>query len=174
VTLRQLWTRLHTLRYRRCKETELDEEIRFHPSEETEEHVASGLSLEQARAEAHKDFGNITKVQKATCEAWGLSRMEIAVTNLLKTSFRNIVRSPRLSLAAVLCIGLAMTATSAAATLVAATLLRSLPFPDAERLVRVWLEQLRKLSRGMCFTLALSRIVPRDRNDYLSIPGAPL
>jgi len=41
VTLGQLWARLHTLRHRRRKETELDEEIRFHLSEETEERVAS-------------------------------------------------------------------------------------------------------------------------------------
>ena len=58
----------------------------------------------------------------------------------LRTAFRNLCRSPRLSLAAIACISLGAAATSAIATLVAATLLRPLPFPDADRLVRIWFD----------------------------------
>ena len=47
-------------------------------------------------------------------------------------------RSPRLSVAAVLCIALGMAATAAVATLISLTTFRPLPFPDAERLVRIW------------------------------------
>ena len=58
----------------------------------------------------------------------------------LRTALRNLRRSPRLSLAAIACISLGAAATSAIATLVAATLLRPLPFPDADRLVRIWFD----------------------------------
>jgi putative ABC transport system permease protein len=59
----------------------------------------------------------------------------------LRFALRSLVRSPRLSLAAVACIGLGAAATTAVATLVAATVLRPLPFPAAERLVRLWWEE---------------------------------
>ena len=59
----------------------------------------------------------------------------------LRGILRRAAASPGLSLAAVVCIALGTAATSAALTLVSATLLRPLPFPDADRLVRVWLEQ---------------------------------
>jgi predicted permease len=58
----------------------------------------------------------------------------------LRTALRNLLKSPRLSLAAVACISLGAAATSAIATLVTATLLRPLPFPDADRLVRIWFD----------------------------------
>ncbi len=58
----------------------------------------------------------------------------------LRTALRNLHKSPRLSFAAVACISLGAAATSAIATLVTATLLRPLPFPDAERLVRIWFD----------------------------------
>jgi predicted permease len=59
----------------------------------------------------------------------------------LRTALRRLARSLRLSLAAVVCIAIGTAATSATLTLVSSTLLRPLPFPDAERLVRVWLHE---------------------------------
>ena len=74
------------------------------------------------------------------------------------------------------CIGLGAAATASVVTLVGATLLRPLPFPAAERLTRIWLEEpgvnprgslsipdLQELSRLACFDVVLatarSRIV---------------
>jgi len=59
----------------------------------------------------------------------------------LQLALRRLARSPRLALGAVLCIAVGTAATSAALTLVSATLLRPLPYPEADRLVRVWLEE---------------------------------
>jgi putative ABC transport system permease protein len=60
---------------------------------------------------------------------------------LLRSAVRGILRSPALSLAATCCIALGAAATTSVATLANAVLLRPVPFPDAERLVRVWLEE---------------------------------
>lgn len=51
---------------------------------------------------------------------------------------RGLRRSPRLSLAVVLCMTLGMAATAAVATLIDLTTFRSPPFPDADRFVRIW------------------------------------
>jgi putative ABC transport system permease protein len=60
---------------------------------------------------------------------------------LLGDAIRSLRRSKALSVAAIACIALGSVATTGIATLVDATLLRPLPFPDAERLMRVWLDE---------------------------------
>lgn len=57
---------------------------------------------------------------------------------LVRESARRIFKSPRISAAVVLCIALGMAATASVSTLISLTTLRPLPFPDAERLVRIW------------------------------------
>jgi putative ABC transport system permease protein len=60
---------------------------------------------------------------------------------IFRNALRSVTRTPALAVAAIACIGLGTAATSTVATLVSATLLRPVPFPDAERLVRLWLEE---------------------------------
>jgi putative ABC transport system permease protein len=60
---------------------------------------------------------------------------------MLSHAFRSLRRSPRLAVAAVLCLALGAAATSAVGTLVSALLLRPLPFPHSDRLVRIWFEE---------------------------------
>src|SRR6056297_64713 len=60
------------------------------------------------------------------------------ITVLVRESARRILKSPRISSAVVLCIALGMAATASVSTLISLTSLRPLPFPDAERLVRIW------------------------------------
>ena len=59
----------------------------------------------------------------------------------IRSAWRSLVRSRSLSLAATLCIALGAAATMAVVTLANAVLLRPVPFPQAERLVRVWLDE---------------------------------
>jgi putative ABC transport system permease protein len=59
----------------------------------------------------------------------------------IRNAMRSLRRAPGLGLAAIACIGLGTAATATVATLVSATLLRPVPFPDAERLVRIWLDE---------------------------------
>ncbi|MGH8223809.1 MAG: ABC transporter permease [Woeseiaceae bacterium] len=54
------------------------------------------------------------------------------------STLRGLRRSPRLSLAAVLCIAVGIAATATVATLVDLTTFRAPPFPQAERFVRIW------------------------------------
>ena len=61
--------------------------------------------------------------------------------SLVRSALRGLLRSPALSLAATGCIALGAAATTSVATLANAVLLRPVPFPDADRLVRVWLEE---------------------------------
>lgn len=58
--------------------------------------------------------------------------------NDLQFALRGLARTPRLSVTAMLCVAIGIAAVVAIVTLVNAALLRSLPYPEADRLVRVW------------------------------------
>jgi putative ABC transport system permease protein len=59
----------------------------------------------------------------------------------LRDVFRSLKRSHGLAAAAVICIALGCASTTAVATLTDVALIRSLPFPDADRLTRIWLDE---------------------------------
>ena len=61
--------------------------------------------------------------------------------SFFRDALRSLFRSPALGMAAIACIALGSAATTAIATLVDTTLVRPLPFPDAERLARVWFDE---------------------------------
>ena len=73
---RQFFSRLRSLWNWNRKESELDEEIQFHLSEEADERAAAGLTAAQARVAAAKDFGNATLIREATRDAWGWASAE--------------------------------------------------------------------------------------------------
>jgi len=54
---------------------------------------------------------------------------------------RSIQRSPGLATAAIVCIALGSASTTAVATLTDVALIRALPFPAADRLTRIWVEE---------------------------------
>ena len=59
----------------------------------------------------------------------------------IQSLFRGLARTPALTAAATLCIAIGIAATTAVATLANAVILRPVPFPEADRLHRIWLEE---------------------------------
>ena len=53
---------------------ELEEEMRFHQEMRAEENLAGGLSEEEARYAAQRQFGNQTFLQEVSREMWGIRR----------------------------------------------------------------------------------------------------
>jgi len=134
MTLRQLVVRVRSLWNWNRKESELDEEIRFHLAEEADDRAAAGLTAEQARLAAKRDFGNTTLIREATRDAWGWAFAERLLQDV-RGALRMTRRDPGFSAVAVLTLALGIGATTAILTVVNALLLRPLPFPDADRLV---------------------------------------
>jgi putative ABC transport system permease protein len=134
MTPRQIVVQLRSLWNWDRKESELDEEIRFHLSEEADERAAAGLSADQARLAAKRDFGNTTLIREATRDAWGWAFTERLLQDA-RGALRMARRDPGFSAVAVLTLALGIGATTALLSVVNALVLRPMPFPDADRLV---------------------------------------
>ena len=131
---RRLLSRLRALWTWRRRESDLDDEIRFHLSEEARERAAAGASALQARLAAKKDFGNPTLIREMTRETWGWAGAERLAQDA-RCTVRMMRRDPGFSAVAVLTLALGIGSTTAILNVVNALVLGRLPFPDADRVM---------------------------------------
>lgn len=120
---------------RRQEEQDLSEELLAHVAIEADERVASGESPEQAKDEAKRAFGNLTKIQEDTRETWGCARVETLLQNV-RYGWRALRRSPAYSFTAILILGLGIGTNTAVFSIVNKVLLEPLPFPDSQRIMK--------------------------------------
>ena len=134
--LHRFYFHLRSLWCWRRQDAELDEEIRFHLAEEADERMAGGLSPEDARLAARREFGNVTLVRELTRDTWGWGAAE-RLWRDLRFGGRMLARRWRLSTTIALTIAVTVGASITILSVVTPVLLKPLPFPDAERLYRI-------------------------------------
>jgi putative ABC transport system permease protein len=124
---------------------EVDEELALHLELLTREFVARGMDPAAAREAARRRMGDLAGLRR-TCMDLGRRReREMRLTRWIdemrfdvRFALRQLRRAPAFTLVAAATLALGIGANGAIFALVDATLLRPLPFPDAERLVAVW------------------------------------
>jgi predicted permease len=114
----------------------LDEELSFHIEARVDELVASGMSRNAAEALARRQFGNALRVREASRDIKVMSPLDDLVRDT-RYAVRAIRRAPAFASVAIMTIALGIGATTAVYSVVSATLLRPLPYSDADRLVRI-------------------------------------
>lgn len=122
--------------HRRSKEQELDEEILAHLAIEAKQRMDAGETREQAECSARREFGNVAIVKEVTRSMWGYGQLE-AFARDLKYAAKAMRRTPGFTLVAILILALGIGANTVIFSMLDAALLRPLPFPDPDRLVRV-------------------------------------
>jgi putative ABC transport system permease protein len=120
----------------RRRDRELDEELHAHLRMAVEERVARGERRADAELAARREFGNLGVVQEVTRETWGGGWLERLVQDV-RYGARTLRRSPAFTVVAGLTLALGIGATTAMFTVVHAVLLRPLPYPRSDRLMRL-------------------------------------
>ena len=121
---------------KRASDAQMNSELRFHIDELTDEYIAAGMPPEEARRRALLEFGGREQVKEDVRDVYRIRVLDATFANL-KSAFRFIRKSPTFSATVILTLALAIGANSAVFSAIDAILLRPLPFPDADELMRV-------------------------------------
>src|SRR5258707_5808541 len=122
---------------RESNEEELDEEILAHLAIEAKQRVDAGETPQEAERSARREFGNIGMVKEVTRGMWGYGQLEALVRDL-KYAGKGMHRTPGFTIVAILILAIGIGASTVIFSMVDAALLRPLPFPESDRLVRIW------------------------------------
>jgi predicted permease len=118
----ELFRRIRYLVSRRRLDAELAADMEFH--------------REMAARAGRQNFGNALRMEQQAREAWGWAWLDDLLHDL-RYACRTLARSPGFSLIAMITMALGVGATTAIFSVIDATLLHPLPYPQAQELVRI-------------------------------------
>jgi predicted permease len=134
--LHDLRLRLRSVFRRDVVERELDEELTFHLEQQIAVFEAQGLPHDEAIRRARIIVGGFDQIKEAHRDARGIAAVDDLARDL-RYAMRQVRRSPGFALLAMLCLGLGIGVNTTIFSVASAVLFRSMPVPDADRLVTI-------------------------------------
>jgi len=118
-------------------ERQLDDELTFHLEMQTRKEIERGLSLEDARKAASQRLGGVDQTKDAYRDQRGLPWLDTLIPDL-RYAWRIMRRDVGFSVVALGTLAIGIGATTTIFSLLQGVLLAPLPYPEPERLIRVY------------------------------------
>ena len=139
--IQRQWRIVRNLWRRNAVEEGLAAELEFHREMDAAESIRGGMPSDAAHQAAARNLGDVEQVKEECRDALGYRWIEDSVKDL-RFGWRTLIRQPGFTIAAVLTLALGIGANTAVFSAVNSVLLQRLPFPDADRLVMIWEDNL--------------------------------
>ena len=114
----------------------LDDEVRFHIDERTQEYIREGLTPDEARARAVRLFGNQTLIAERTRDFDRLYWLDSFLRDL-RGAVRGLVKNPGFTAVALLTLAIGIGGNAAMFSMIHGVLLRPLAYREPDRLVSI-------------------------------------
>jgi len=128
--------RFRSLFRRQQVEQELDEELRYHLDRQVEEHIAKGMTRDEARSAALRALGGVEQRKEECRDMRRVNYLEHLLQDF-RYAVRVLRRSPGYTAVAIMSLTLGIGANTAIFQLLNAVRLRSLPVPNPQELAEV-------------------------------------
>src|ERR1700674_1749357 len=129
--------RFRSLFRKNVVESELDQELRFHLERQVAESLAAGMTPEEARRAAMREFGGVEQVKEECRDERRVNFFETVIQDV-SYGLPTLRKNPGFAFFAMAVLALGIAASTAIFSMADAVLVRSLPYRNAERLVMVW------------------------------------
>jgi putative ABC transport system permease protein len=147
----------------------LDDDIRDHLERETADNIDRGMTPEDARAAAHRKFGNVALMKEDTRAVWIPVWFDQLVQDA-RYALRTLRRSPGFSAVVVLTLALGIGLNTGIFGLIDALLLRSLPVRNPQELIA--LTRIQGNQSGESFSYPQVRFLAEQNDIFLSLCGS--